>query len=89
MTKDAEQVLQQAMGLDASDRVELADRLWETLESEDGLSSDPPYTAAWEAEIRRRLAAIDTGESTSIPLEQGREHLLRAGADGQLGQADE
>ena len=72
MTKTAEELLQQA--LDPADQAELVQRLQENHQYEP-ISDDPEHAAAWEAEIARRLEAIDRGESKPIPWEQVRDRL--------------
>ena len=58
MTKAAKAVLAEALRLGEHERAELAA---EVLASLDG-PADADADAAWEAEIRRRIAAIDAGE---------------------------
>ena len=58
MTTDALDLLNQALGLSASDRAEIVARLLESLDGpvEQGVEE------AWNREIARRLAQIDAGE---------------------------
>lgn len=58
MTKAAKAVLAEALRLGGDERTELAS---EVLASLDG-PADADAEAAWDAEIRRRVAAIDAGE---------------------------
>ena len=62
MTKAAQAVLADALRLDADARVELVAEL---LASLDG-PSEADAESAWDAEIERRIRAIESGE---IPLE--------------------
>ena len=57
MTKPTEAVLAEALRLDADSRAELAAEL---LASLDG-PSEPDAEAAWNAEIKRRVAALEAG----------------------------
>jgi putative addiction module component (TIGR02574 family) len=63
------------------DRAILADRLWASLHDDgldnDGLDEDDntPLTPAWSAEIKRRIAAIENGESELIPGEVIEEYV--------------
>jgi putative addiction module component (TIGR02574 family) len=57
MTKPVDEVLAKAMRLDAKSRAELVTEL---LASLDG-PPDPDAEAAWEAEIQRRVAALEAG----------------------------
>src|SRR5881628_360748 len=59
MTKPTEAVLAEALRLDPASRAELAAEL---LASLDG-PSDPDAEAAWHAEIKRRVAALEAGTS--------------------------
>ena len=65
MTKAAEAVLADALKLDVEARAELAAEL---LASLDG-PADPDSEAAWEAEIARRVAAIEAGTVKLEPWE--------------------
>jgi putative addiction module component (TIGR02574 family) len=65
MTKSAEAVLADALSLSEEERAEIAEKL---LASLDG-PPDPDVDAAWEAEIRRRVAALDAGTMTTEPWE--------------------
>ena len=64
MSLTYEQITAEAMRLSAEERADLADKLW--------LSVDTPeeVAAAWDAEIERRVAQIDSGEVETIPFEQ-------------------
>lgn len=59
MTKTTETVLAEALRLDLKGRAELASEL---LASLDG-PADPDAAAAWTAEIKRRVAAIESGSA--------------------------
>lgn len=62
MTTTAKQLLDQAMALDESDRIEFADRLVESLEP----TTDNEYLEAWDREIASRLDDIDSGRAKMI-----------------------
>ena len=62
MTTTAKKILQDALSLPEADRAALVDALNESLEApEDDLSPE------WKAEIARRIAAVERGESRLIP----------------------
>jgi hypothetical protein len=65
MTKPAEALLAEALRLDPDPRAELAA---ESLASLDG-PADPDAEGAWEAEIARRIAAIEAGTARLEPRE--------------------
>jgi putative addiction module component (TIGR02574 family) len=65
MTKPAETVLAEALSLDLKARAEIAAEL---LASLDG-PADPDADAAWQAEIERRVAAIEAGTVALEPWE--------------------
>jgi hypothetical protein len=77
MTKSAEHILEEALALDAADRMELIDRLSETLEP----STDPEYAAAWEAEIRERIQQVERGQSAPIPWRHALDQISRGEGD--------
>jgi putative addiction module component (TIGR02574 family) len=60
MTKRAQAVLADALRLDDAARAELAAELLASLDGPD----DPNAEAEWEAEIQRRVAAIESGTVT-------------------------
>jgi putative addiction module component (TIGR02574 family) len=66
MTREASRVLEAAMELPEAERAEIAAILTDSIG--DG-SSPEEIEAAWIAEAKRRLAAIERGESTPVPLE--------------------
>lgn len=72
MTRNAEDLLRQALELSEAERAEIAGVLLESLE--------PPAEAgveeAWHKEVERRLRAIDAGEAELIPWEEAREQLI-------------
>jgi len=62
VTTTAKKILQDALSLPEADRAALVDALNESLEApEDDLSPE------WKAEIARRIAAVERGESRLIP----------------------
>ena len=63
MTTPIEAVEAQAMKLTPSERADLADKLWLSVNSREEVD------AAWDAEIARRIEQIDSGEVESIPWE--------------------
>lgn len=65
MTKAAEAVLADALRLDADSRAALAAELLASLDGPE----DPDAEAAWNAEIERRVAAIEGGTARLEPWE--------------------
>lgn len=51
-----------ALGLDANDRLELAQSLVESV-----LPDDHALRPAWTEEIRRRIAALEAGDADVVP----------------------
>lgn len=72
MTTTAKQVLEKAMGLNAGERVEVADMLYESV----GPRTDADYVDAWSKEIAARLAAHESGEDKGVDWEVLRAELL-------------
>ncbi|MDE0394270.1 MAG: addiction module protein [Gammaproteobacteria bacterium] len=64
-------VLADALRLDLRSRSELAAELLGSLEG----PSDPGAEAAWHAEIRRRVAAIEAGTENLEPWEEVRRRI--------------
>jgi putative addiction module component (TIGR02574 family) len=65
METHAENLLDSALNLPASERAQLAASLLQSLDS-----TDSELDAAWAAEIERRVREIDEGQVTLIPWEQ-------------------
>lgn len=61
-----ESVSRDALVLSPEDRMALAYKLLLSVEPE----SDEGAESAWDAEIKRRIAAYDAGESKPIPAEE-------------------
>jgi putative addiction module component (TIGR02574 family) len=73
MTHDATELLKRALALSAEERAELAGSL---LESLDGAHDDPEAVeAAWNEEIARRIADLDSGKAKTIPWEEVRHRI--------------
>jgi putative addiction module component (TIGR02574 family) len=66
MTKD--QILTEAMALNPRERDEVAEALWQCIEPEE-------FSSGQVAEVRRRIAELDSGEVQAIPGEQVMEEL--------------
>ena len=72
-----ENVIAEALKLSEADRVEVAEKLYESLDS----TVEPDAEAAWGKEIQRRLKSIDTGEASFLTKEEA-EKLIMGGDDG-------
>jgi putative addiction module component (TIGR02574 family) len=72
MTRDAQDLLRQALQLSDAERAEIAGVLLESLEP----PADADVEEAWRREVERRLRAIDAGEGEWVPWEDVREQLL-------------
>ena len=64
MSLTYEQIAAEAMRLTAEQRADLADKLWISVNTPEAVA------AAWDAEIERRIAQIDSGEVETIPFEE-------------------
>jgi putative addiction module component (TIGR02574 family) len=64
MARSFQQIAAEAMQLPLDDRTLLADQLWTSVQSVDSIA------AAWDAEINLRMAQIDTGQVSMVPMEQ-------------------
>jgi putative addiction module component (TIGR02574 family) len=76
MTSTVERLLEQVLALPEGNRAEFAARLIESLHPRDDLS-DEEWAAAWGAEIRRRLAAVDSGQVETVSWEEARKVVFR------------
>jgi len=72
MSRDAQQILKDALALSPKERAELADSLLESLDTE----TDSDVEEAWYQEIRRRVAEIDAGLVETVPWAEVRARLL-------------
>jgi putative addiction module component (TIGR02574 family) len=63
MSLTLEQIQSEAMKLTPQERADLADRLWISVASHEEVS------AAWDAEIERRIRQIESGEVETFPHE--------------------
>jgi putative addiction module component (TIGR02574 family) len=73
MTQDATELLKRALALSAEERAELAGSL---LESLDDPAEDPEAVeAAWNEEIARRIADLDSGKAKTVPWEEVRHRI--------------
>ena len=66
------ELLQHALQLPADDRLALATELLESVEGPE----DPEWTAAWAAEIDRRVRELDAGTVKTIPWSQVKSEIL-------------
>jgi putative addiction module component (TIGR02574 family) len=72
MSRDAGEILKEALELPPEARAALADSLWDSLDSE----VDPDADAEWRQEIQRRLADLNSGSVTAVSWSQARLQLL-------------
>jgi len=76
MTQEATELLKKALTLSAEERAHLVDSL---LESLDEPREDPAVVeAAWNDEIARRIADLDSGKAKTVSLEEFRRKLKSA-----------
>ena len=72
MSRDAGEILKEALALPPEARAALADSLWESIDTE----VDPDAEEAWRHEIRRRVADLDSGAVVAVPWSEARSRLL-------------
>ncbi len=65
MTTLVDELSRKALELPAGERVRLAEKLLATVHE-----ADPEVEAAWDLEIQRRLAEVDSGTAKLIPAEE-------------------
>ncbi len=73
MTDEASTILKKALALPPDARAEIADSLLESLEP---FLPDKGVGQAWEEEIKRRVADVDSGKVQLIPYEEVRRRLI-------------
>lgn len=73
MTSEAERILEAALRLPEADRIELAAILEDSIG--DG-STDEEIEAAWLAEVKRRMADLESGRSQPVAWEEVRRELF-------------
>jgi len=71
MTEEATKLLKKALTLPVAERAELAGSLIESLDN----TEDESVAEAWDQEIARRMAELDSGKVKPISLEQARQRL--------------
>ena len=72
MTQEADELLKKALTLPAEDRAAMAGSLLESLEE----PVDPSAEEAWNEEIARRIADLDSGKAKTVPWEEIRRRTL-------------
>lgn len=81
MNGSVSEVFEAALALSEEDRGRLAEQLVQSLDRE----VDPDVEEAWSAEIERRLAKVDAGQSKTVTMSEAVARLqqaARAGASG-------
>jgi putative addiction module component (TIGR02574 family) len=71
MTQQASELLQKALELSEEERAELAGSLIESLDT----TVDEAAGVAWNEEIARRIADLDSGKAKTIPWEAVRSRM--------------
>jgi len=80
MTQEATELLKKALTLSPEERAQLVDSL---LESLDEPREDPAVVeAAWNDEIARRMADLDSGKVKTVPWEEVRQRASAKLTDG-------
>ncbi len=74
MNYDLKHVLEEALKLPPEARGALASHLIDSLDS----SVDADAEAAWDAELTRREAELDSGKVKAVPWSEARRQILRS-----------
>ena len=72
MTRDAAEILKEALALPTEARAALAGSLLDSLDTE----VDEDAEAAWATEVNRRLAELDSGVVKTLPWAEVRRRLV-------------
>jgi putative addiction module component (TIGR02574 family) len=75
---DSKQLLVEALRLSEEERAALAGELLDSLDTE----VDPDAEAAWAAEIRARVADLESGRAKTVPWAEARRRLHAAAGRG-------
>jgi len=67
-----EHVIEAALKLSEAERLEIAGRLYESVEG----PPDSRTEEEWDQEIERRLKAAESGEEKAIPWEEARRQMM-------------
>ena len=73
MTQEASELLKKALALSTEERAQLVDSLLESLEERH--EERPAVEAAWNDEVARRIAELDSGKAKTIPWEEIRQRI--------------
>jgi len=71
MSPKSAELFKQALELSVEERADLAAQILESLDSSD----DPSVQAAWQAEIERRMADVDSGAVQGVSLEEAKRQI--------------
>lgn len=72
MSRDAGEILKEALALPPEARAALADYLWDSLDPE----VDSDAEEAWRKEIKQRIIDLDSGKVAALPWFEARARLL-------------
>jgi putative addiction module component (TIGR02574 family) len=72
MSRDAGEILNEALALPLEARAALVDHLWDSLDTE----VDADAEEAWRQEIKRRIVNLDSGAIAAISWSEARARLL-------------
>jgi len=78
MTGRAQELLERALALPEQERAELAGTLLDSLER----ITDADAESAWQKEVARRMAELDSGKARTTPWEEVRSQMVTRLAHG-------
>ena len=73
MGSEARKILEQALALPSEERAAILEALGESLEP-----GEEVLNPEWKAEVERRIAAVERGESKLIPGDEVEERILKS-----------
>jgi putative addiction module component (TIGR02574 family) len=74
MSSETSELLKKALSLPVKERADLAGSLIESLDD----SQDDSVASAWDEEVARRMAELDSGKVQPVPLDEARRRLSSA-----------
>jgi putative addiction module component (TIGR02574 family) len=70
MPHSYEEVRQIAQELPEDELIQLANSLWESVDTGEGNAADAEINAAWDGEIERRVAEIKAGTAVTYSIDE-------------------
>ncbi len=70
MTVAAQKIVKQALALSEGERALVVSELLKSIPSDSDALSQAEWDAAWKVELERRIEEMESGEDSSVPLDE-------------------